>query len=594
MKKGLIPKWSQRGVRLRTFAELDLRSLALFRVALGLMLLGDLTRRVHDLSAFYTDSGVYPRKLLAGPDGLWRISLHAANGQVLYELALFLLAFAAAGALLAGWQTRRATFISWVLFVSLLNRVPILVTPGEMLLAALLFWAIFLPLNVYWSVDAATTDLASTAKRKVHSSWASVAILFQMIAFFTIVTVSFRNGSPVHTFLGREDYLGAVGLWVKRHAVITRITVDGATTVGLYAPFLLLVPVYNLRRFAVAALALVQLGAEIILKQNWLGWAALIGLIPLIDSGVWNQLSRIFIKDTSLRIYHDRNRAHGLLRHRLLQTFFILPTAELRIAQDEPRTNTLLRNNQSWIVIDRDEHAYLRWDAFVLLLRRSPLLGLIGWTLSRLPVAACGNRSYDLISHLRSTDQPWSPRSPTDTKLRIDRFVVPACVLFMLAANLDALGILPATAARILNPPARLLRLDQKWNNALPKPAGYGNGWFVAPGILANHRMVDAMRPKIPLDFSAPPELSLLQGNLDWHRYLDQLRNQGMERERARYTRFLCRQWNQRDRLSRKLLSVQLVYLFKTSSSDENNQRIEREILWRQNCEAKTTRIRGL
>ena len=49
---------------IREIFSLDARSLALFRVVLGLELLYDLAIRAHSLKAFYTDSGLMPRSVL--------------------------------------------------------------------------------------------------------------------------------------------------------------------------------------------------------------------------------------------------------------------------------------------------------------------------------------------------------------------------------------------------------------------------------------------------------------------------------------------------------------------------------------------------
>lgn len=592
MGKIATSHWVQRVACLRSIVAFDLRSLALFRVTLGILLLTDLARRMQNLSAFYTDSGVYPRSLLAGKTGFWRITLHAANGQMLFELVLFLAALTAGAALLAGWHTRRATFISWILFVSLLNRVPMLVTPGEMLLAALLFWATFLPLNYYWSIDAAVTDLAAMQPDRSHASWASAALLFQMTAMFILVTGVTGTGSPVHGVLERDDYLTFGGLWLQGHPALAQMAGEAVRTIGLIAPVFLFFPTHNLRRLAIIALALIQLCAEIILKQNLLGWTALAAMAPLIDSGFWDLLSRSLIRTSPLRIYHDRNRPRTLRTHRLLRTFLILPTAELLTAQDEPRTNTLFQNNQSWIVIDHDEHAYLQWNALILLFRRSPLLCWLGWALKHLPFASFGNAFYTLISRHGNAGQPWVPRPVQGSRLRSDRFVVPLCLLLMLAWNLGTSGLLPPTVNQILMPPARLLRLDQHWSHALPQPRTVGTGWFVAPGILADHRIVDAIRPGTPLNFSAPAELSSLQGNVDWHRYLDRLRYRRLQGARARYSRFLCHRWNQRAKPSRRLLSLQLVYLTEPTSSKDDSKNIEQEILWRQNCRTDLTDTR--
>src|SRR5436305_10055773 len=91
---------------------LDLRSLAIFRIGLGLLLLGDLAVRAGDLSAHYTDQGVLPRSALAAHH---YVSLHCLDGTADFQGALFVLAGLAALALLAGWQTRAATVVSWLL-----------------------------------------------------------------------------------------------------------------------------------------------------------------------------------------------------------------------------------------------------------------------------------------------------------------------------------------------------------------------------------------------------------------------------------------------------------------------------------------------
>jgi hypothetical protein len=53
----------------RRLAELfgvDLRSLALFRIALAALLLADLARRAGDFTAFYTEAGVLPVEAVRG------------------------------------------------------------------------------------------------------------------------------------------------------------------------------------------------------------------------------------------------------------------------------------------------------------------------------------------------------------------------------------------------------------------------------------------------------------------------------------------------------------------------------------------------
>ena len=77
--------------KVKNFFQADLRSLALFRIALSLEILSDLIQRLPDLSAFYTDQGVYPRTLAftatCHPNSL---SLHFASGSTWMQFILFL------------------------------------------------------------------------------------------------------------------------------------------------------------------------------------------------------------------------------------------------------------------------------------------------------------------------------------------------------------------------------------------------------------------------------------------------------------------------------------------------------------------------
>src|SRR5260370_4900239 len=128
---------------MRVFLErafgIDLRSLALFRAALGTVLLADLALRSVNLATFYTDLGVMPRDWLVSVNGPWRFSLHAANGEPWFAGLLLALEALAALALLAGYRTRPANVVALVLPRSLANPTPLVLAcaPAPLLLLAL-------------------------------------------------------------------------------------------------------------------------------------------------------------------------------------------------------------------------------------------------------------------------------------------------------------------------------------------------------------------------------------------------------------------------------------------------------------------------
>ena len=85
----------------RDVFTLDVRSLAVFRMGFGLILLADLAIRAQALTAHYTDSGVFPREVAShfGPGPSFFL-LHFLGGTWQFEAVLFLIAAVFAAMLL--------------------------------------------------------------------------------------------------------------------------------------------------------------------------------------------------------------------------------------------------------------------------------------------------------------------------------------------------------------------------------------------------------------------------------------------------------------------------------------------------------------
>src|ERR1700676_4296238 len=119
-------------LKLRELAGIDIRSLALFRMGFGLLILGDVLVRLPDIRALYSDDGVLPRSaLIAHALDTWNISLHLANGTWQFGLILFIIEGLFALALTFGYQTRLASVVSWFLCISLQSRNPIVLQGGD-------------------------------------------------------------------------------------------------------------------------------------------------------------------------------------------------------------------------------------------------------------------------------------------------------------------------------------------------------------------------------------------------------------------------------------------------------------------------------
>src|SRR5947209_5535432 len=103
---------------LRKLFGIDIRSLALIRVCLGMLLFVDLLQRSTNLVLFYTDSGILPRsaEFLFSPNAP---SIHFSSGQTEIQILFFIIEAIFALLLIVGYHTRTATIVCWLFAFSL-------------------------------------------------------------------------------------------------------------------------------------------------------------------------------------------------------------------------------------------------------------------------------------------------------------------------------------------------------------------------------------------------------------------------------------------------------------------------------------------
>lgn len=159
---------------------LDLRSLALFRVSLAALTLGDLACRLGEVRAFYSDAGVLPRAAqlaLAEPAS---VSIHLASGAPAVIAGLLVLQLLFALMALVGCRARLAAALGFVLLGSLNARNPLVLLPGDVLMVALWFWALFLPIGARWSLDAARSAPEAVPAPGPYRSWGAAGLTLQL------------------------------------------------------------------------------------------------------------------------------------------------------------------------------------------------------------------------------------------------------------------------------------------------------------------------------------------------------------------------------------------------------------------------------
>jgi len=228
----------------------SLKSLALWRIALGASCVQFVIRRWGGLDVFYAEGGAYPAAAL--PRGTtWEIPLRWVSSPAMLHVVfasclLVVLAFT------CGFGTR---FVKWLLLPALFvldGRTPRLFTGGEVVLHGQALYAVFLPVAEMFSVDAwrrsrrrgATLDALPTAIRSPFY----VVLLLQLSAIYFFnqrakMGVTWHDGSAVAKTLGALTLDSNFGAWVSHlHPTILRALTHGTLVVEGVLPLLLLSP----------------------------------------------------------------------------------------------------------------------------------------------------------------------------------------------------------------------------------------------------------------------------------------------------------------------------------------------------------------
>jgi len=169
--------------RISSWYQADLRALALMRIGIALVVLVDLFIRGSDLSAHYTNHGVWPSHLIHSfgwQSGFWTI--HHLYDSYIWLVFLISLHALAAILLLLGYKTRFVTIIVWLLTISLHNRNLFILQSGDDLLRLVLLWGFFLPWHHRYSLDAKTIAFPNN---KTSLAYPGYLLLLASVYFFS-------------------------------------------------------------------------------------------------------------------------------------------------------------------------------------------------------------------------------------------------------------------------------------------------------------------------------------------------------------------------------------------------------------------------
>jgi hypothetical protein len=255
----------------------DTRTLGIFRVFLGLVLLGDLWDRVGGLNfvSFYTNDGVFPNHwaLFRPPaPGFWSPLLgFSTPGEVrplIFLIAVVYVLF------LLGFKTRWMQVLALLCCESLNLRFLLVQHGGNVVMNLLLVWSVFLPLGARFSVDSVLASLRSQhesdAKALNARGWQAqvpgahvglaffgICLNFAAIYFFNTIHKSgpaWLDGSAVHYVLWQNKVATPLAGFLRMHEPgwLSPLLTWGTLVVEGSLPLLILSPWWQGRLRTVA------------------------------------------------------------------------------------------------------------------------------------------------------------------------------------------------------------------------------------------------------------------------------------------------------------------------------------------------------
>ncbi|MFN8611451.1 MAG: HTTM domain-containing protein [Vulcanimicrobiota bacterium] len=235
---------------MKVFA-LDLRAIALARIAIGLMILVDLFIRCQDIGAFYLPDGITPVGAMpASPSTFKHLELYRHIESWWGVAGVMSIAALLAVCLTVGFYSRTSGLLSWYLLASIQNRNIYVNDGGDLTLKLFLFIALWLPLGARWSVDAWRNPHWKKLPNQ-YLSPATVAVVLQFcVMYFTAGVLKSdpvwrQTGDAIWLTLNIDQFSTGFARSLLPHTTLLRALTFAVLAIEMTTPLLLLCPLVN-------------------------------------------------------------------------------------------------------------------------------------------------------------------------------------------------------------------------------------------------------------------------------------------------------------------------------------------------------------
>lgn len=294
----------------------DPRTLALFRVVLGALLMVDLGSRFDLVGTLYSNDGVLSNHFaLFRPLAPYQFSLYAAFSSSRDVSVAFALTMVVYALFTVGYRTRLFHLLSFLCVTSLHARNLMTELPSDTLLHVWVGWSLLLPLGARFSIDGLRRSLTECREQSVDElnepsrhvpAMTSIAV-FGMLLQLSVVHLAaavrqsgpaWRDGTALYYALHQNLGVTDLGVFVGQSASVQQLRIASFAYRATEAVLgvLVLVPHFRVRRAALALIVAFHLLGRAFFDIGPYEWIMAGTATFLVSSRDWDALRTSYVK----------------------------------------------------------------------------------------------------------------------------------------------------------------------------------------------------------------------------------------------------------------------------------------------------------
>ena len=275
----------------------DGRSLAFFRIMLGISVVVDLLDRSTVFEVMYTEVGLTPLADLREFYGreivsFWNFSLHMMHEGYYFQVGMFILAALCATCLILGWNTRLFTVASWVLHTSIMARNPVYYSGADVTLNFMLFWGMYLPLGEYFSVDKIRRKNVGGVSPAIALIGAACYLVQICIVYTRAVHFkdqSWPDGTALMYIMNMDLLVSEFGHWMTAYPSVLSVLSRSSYYLEAFGLILLFLPFFRQASRGICVLLFMGLHGGIAATTDigLFPFFSMVSWLPFVPGGFW-------------------------------------------------------------------------------------------------------------------------------------------------------------------------------------------------------------------------------------------------------------------------------------------------------------------